>query len=243
VKCRGGAVVVFLGIPEDEVADHSLTHHQFLHEPGRPLVDGNNMFVSVSAANDRMSAPSGHRAVMISTHTNLETWQGLGPAGYQDAKDAITRKLIERARRIYPRLGDHAVVVESGTPLTYQHFTGRPDGAVGGYRLHAGNANQRAIPQDIGVPGFWLAGDTTWPGLGTVACAISSRIAAECVAGHARTLWRAAVERDREQWGTHALLAPATVSRASRPEYSIAPNAETHLSPLVRRRRAASLTS
>jgi hypothetical protein len=31
------------------------------------------------------------------------------------------------------------------------------------------------------VPGFWLAGDTTWPGLGTVACVLGSRIVAEGV--------------------------------------------------------------
>ena len=31
-------------------------------------------------------------------------------------------------------------------------------------------ANSRMyVPHDLGVPGFWLAGDTTWPGLGTVA--------------------------------------------------------------------------
>ncbi len=39
-----------------------------------------------------------------------------------------------------------------------------------------------AIPQDIGVENFWLAGDNTWPGLGTVAGLISGRIAAEYAA-------------------------------------------------------------
>jgi phytoene dehydrogenase-like protein len=65
------------------------------------------------------------------------------------------------------------------TPRTYQRFTGRPRGAVGGIRLGLNNANQKAVPHDIGVPGFWLAGDTTWPGLGTVACVLGSRLVAE----------------------------------------------------------------
>jgi hypothetical protein len=43
------------------------------------------------------------------------------------------------------------------------------------------NSNQFAIPHDIGVPGFWLVGDTTFPGLGTVACVLGSRIVAEMV--------------------------------------------------------------
>jgi hypothetical protein len=38
-----------------------------------------------------------------------------------------------------------------------------------------------------GVPGFWLAGDTTWPGLGTVACVLGSRIVAEGVLRGARS--------------------------------------------------------
>ena len=66
----GGACAVFLGVPEHELAGQELTHHQFLDCYDRPLGDGNNMFVSVSAPGDTLSAPSGHRAVMISTHTD-----------------------------------------------------------------------------------------------------------------------------------------------------------------------------
>jgi phytoene dehydrogenase-like protein len=45
------------------------------------------------------------------------------------------------------------------------------------------NSNQFAAPHSIGVPGFWLAGDTTFPGLGTVACVLGSRIVADGIAG------------------------------------------------------------
>ncbi len=72
------------------------------------------------------------------------------------------------------------------TPRTYERFTGRPRGAVGGVRLTLGNSNQHAVPYDLGVPGFWLAGDTTWPGLGTVACVLGSRLVAEGVLASAR---------------------------------------------------------
>ncbi len=73
------------------------------------------------------------------------------------------------------------------TPRTYERFTGRPRGAVGGVRQTLGNSNQHAVPHDVGVPGFWLAGDTTWPGLGTVACVLGSRLVAEGVlATHSR---------------------------------------------------------
>jgi phytoene dehydrogenase-like protein len=177
----GGAVVVFLGVPADEVAGQRLTHHQLLQDYDQPLGDGNNMFVSVSAPGDTVSAPTGHRAVMISTHTDLTQWHGLDESEYAQRKKEIGERLIGYARRIYPTLGDRPVVADVGTPRTYQRFGFRPDGAVGGAHLTPRNANQFAIPHDLGGRGVWLVGDSTWPGLGTVACAMGSRVVADGV--------------------------------------------------------------
>ena len=57
----------------------------------------------------------------------------------------------------------------------------RPRGEVGGMRQTLSNSNQNAIPHDLGVAGSWIVGDTTWPGLGTVAGCIASRLVAEDV--------------------------------------------------------------
>jgi C-3',4' desaturase CrtD len=184
----GGAVVVFLGVPEDEVSGQALTHHQILGSYGRRLGEGNNMFVSVSAPGDTDSAPPGHRAVMISTHTDLAGWEGLSDAAYQARKQQIGHRLTGYARRAYPRLGKQAVVRLVGTPRTYQRFTLRPRGAVGGVQQSLSNSNQRAVPHHLGVDGLWLVGDSTWPGLGTVACVLGSRIVADGVRRRARRL-------------------------------------------------------
>jgi C-3',4' desaturase CrtD len=194
---RGGALVVFLGVPEDEVAGQAFTHHQLLHDYDRPLGDGNNMFVSVSAPNDTESAPIGHRTAMISTHCNLADWCVCGPEEYRRRKEEMSARLIALVRCVYPNLGRRAVVCESATPRTYERFTHRPDGAVGGVRLNLGNSNQHAVPHDIGVPGFLLAGDTTWPGLGTVACILGSRLVAERVLAHHRWQSRLPTQADR----------------------------------------------
>ena len=60
------------------------------------------------------------------------------------------------------------------------------------------------MPHDLGVPGFWLAGDTTWPGLGTVACVLGSRLVAEGVLGFAPKMPRRTVGRDRRNPGVPA---------------------------------------
>lgn len=178
-NAQGGAVVVFLGVPEAQVANQIFTHHQLFQDYDQPLGNGNNMFVSVSAPDDRESAPLGYRAVMLSTHCELSAWEGLSPEQYETQKRAIGDLLISYARRVYPELGREALVYEIGTPHTYARFTRRPRGAVGGVRQTLRNSNQRAVPHDIGIPGFWIVGDTTWPGLGTVACVLGSRLVAE----------------------------------------------------------------
>lgn len=182
----GGAIVVFLGVPEDEVAGREFTHHQLLHDYERPLGDGNNMFVSVSAPGDTESAPPGERAVMISTHTRLDEWQGLSDADYEARKREAGERLVGLARRVHPHLGERARVWEVGTPRSYERFAFRPGGAVGGPHQTPRNANQNAVPHSLGVPGLWLVGDSTWPGLGTVACALGSRIVADGVLRSAR---------------------------------------------------------
>lgn len=180
-KARGGAIVVFLGVPSDEIQDQAFTHHQLLQDYRAPLGNGNNMFVSVSAPDDTESAPPGYRAVMISTHCDLSDWEGLSDADYEIRKRAMGDCLIGYARRVYPRLGERAAVYEVGTPRTYAHFTARPRGAVGGARQTRWNSNQFAVPHESAVQGLWLAGDTTFPGLGTVACVLGSRIVADGV--------------------------------------------------------------
>ena len=185
-RAQGGAIIVFMGVPEDEVAGQTFTHHQVLHDYGRPLGNGNNMFISVSAPGDLRSAPEGHRAVMISTHCDLHPWHGLTEAEYAERKRDAGERLVALARRVYPGLGGRALVWEVGTPRTYERFTSRPAGAVGGFRQSLENSNQHAVPHDLGVPGFWVAGDTTWPGLGTVACVLGSRIVAEGIVACSR---------------------------------------------------------
>jgi C-3',4' desaturase CrtD len=194
----GGAIVVFLGVGEDDVAGQVFTHHQLLQDYAQPLGNGNNMFVSVSDPQDTASAPPNHRAVMISTHCDLDSWDGLSAENYQAQKLAAGRRLIALARRVYPHLGGSAVVCEIATPLTFERFTGRPRGAVGGVCQTLANSNQRAIPHDLGVRGFWLAGDTTWPGLGTVACVLGSRIVAEGVLIRSRRFERASLKEARQ---------------------------------------------
>jgi phytoene dehydrogenase-like protein len=185
----GGALVLFLGVPEAEISpadtdSEGFLHHQLMQSYNAPLGNGNNMFISVSSPGDTQSAPAGFRSVVISTHCELADWEGLSEPEYAAKKRCMTETLLGYARRVYPRLAERPAVCEFATPRTFERFTRRPRGAVGGFRQCLANANQRAVPCTIGVPDFWLVGDTTWPGLGTVACVHGSRLVAEQILSH-----------------------------------------------------------
>jgi len=195
-RCRsGGALVAFLGVPEDEVSGESFTHHQLFQDYDRPFGNGNNMFISVSSPDDLLSAPAGYRSVMISTHCGLEEWENLSLEDYARRKETAQSSLLQYARRVYPRLGERAAVSMFATPRTYLKFTRRDRGAVGGVRQNLWNTNLFALSQDIGISNFFLVGDSTWPGLGTVACIVGSRIAAQAVLGNMARV-RSAVHRN-----------------------------------------------
>ncbi len=115
---------------------------------------------------------------MLSTHVDVDGWLEMDEAAHTQAKHDIGERLLSIARIAYPDLGRRAQWLAVASPRTYARFTRRHRGSVGGTRLTLGNSNQRAIPHDIGVMGWIQAGDTTWPGLGTTACALCSQIAA-----------------------------------------------------------------
>ncbi len=172
----GSAIVMFLGVKDEHVGNQTLTHHQILHNYECELGNGNNMFISVSSKGDTFSAPAGFRAVMISTHCNIADWQNLTKESYEEKKQKIGNQLLSIAGKVYPNLSKDTVVFEIGTPLTYQKFTQRIQGSVGGFKQTFQNSNWNATPQHIGEKDFWLVGDNTWPGLGTVAGLIGSKI-------------------------------------------------------------------
>ena len=72
-----------------------LTHHQLLHDYGRPLGDGNNMFVSVSAPGDTRQragrAPGGDD---LDAHRHSPTGPGSTTTEYAQRKKEIGERLV-----------------------------------------------------------------------------------------------------------------------------------------------------
>jgi len=171
-----GAFVVYVGLDGAAIPPGMPLHHQIVIR--RPLGEGNSLFASLSPAWDATRAPAGHRSLTLSTHTALEGWWQLyqhDRQAYEDRKARTAEKLLETAELALPGLRLAARLVMPGTPVTFQRFTRRMSGWVGGFpQTHLlRNVRPRLSPN------FWLVGDSIFPGQSTAAVALGGLRVAE----------------------------------------------------------------
>jgi C-3',4' desaturase CrtD len=164
-----GAFVVYVGLDGAIIPPDFPLHHQIILR--RPLGEGNSVFASFSPAWDTGRAPAGQRALTLSTHTSLESWwqiykQDL-PA-YEARKNALAAKMLAAIEVALPGVRRAARLVMPGTPVTFQRFTRRKAGWVGGFP-------QTGLLRTLGPrlsPNLWLVGDSIFPGQSTAAVAL-----------------------------------------------------------------------
>ena len=173
-----GAFMLYVGLDGSILPPNFPLHHQVL--AGRPLGEGNSVFLSLSPAWDASRAPAGQRALTISTHTSLDGWWDLfdndRPA-YEARKTTLTEKVLDTAEIALPGLRKAARLVMPGTPVTFQRFTRRAWGWVGGFP-------QTSLHSTLGprlAPNLWMVGDSIFPGQSTAAVALGGLRVAQAV--------------------------------------------------------------
>ncbi len=161
-----GAFVLYAGL-DASIVDTSVTHHQVVMDVNRPLGEGNSVFISLSPHEDPTRAPDGMRTATLTTHTSVLYWHGLlgkSQDQYEEMKAAYTGRMLAAAERALPGFKQASALLLPGTPVTYETFTRRPLGMVGGFP-------QRSLfsargPQ-TGLDNVWLVGDSVFPGQST----------------------------------------------------------------------------
>lgn len=164
-----GAFVLHLGAQDDTCFEGIADHHQIISDLNAPLGEGNSLFVSISPRDDASRAPNGHRAITVSTHTELQPWWDLhedDPQAYQAYKASMMEDVIGTIDRTIPGFRDSLRLKLPGTPLTYEYYTGRHMGTVGGF---AQTSLFRARSPNTGHPHIRLIGDSIFPGQSTAA--------------------------------------------------------------------------
>lgn len=173
-----GAVTLYAAIRESALPADFPLHSQVLRKyhhtaPFLKAGSGDDVFLSLSMPGDENCAPLGWRSLNVSTHVRWQEWQQLSATEYRAKKKEWREKLLEDVRVVLLNFDEAKGFVITGTPSTWESYTLRAGGSVGGAPLTRRNANLRALPSRLGLPNFHLVGDTTFPGQGTVACALS----------------------------------------------------------------------
>lgn len=173
-----GAFMVYVGLDSSAVPREMPLHHQVVVR--EPLGEGNSVFLSLSPSWDSSRAPAGKRALTISTHTALAPWwalHGQSPADYQARKAAYTRRLLEAAEIALPGLREATQLILPGTPVTFNRFTRRAWGWVGGFPQ---TNLLRGWGPRLG-PRLWMVGDSIFPGQSTAAVTLGGMRVADGV--------------------------------------------------------------
>jgi phytoene dehydrogenase-like protein len=173
-----GAFVVHCGVDGNALPPDAPMHQQVIAD--RPLGEGNSVFVSVSPSWDETRAPAGRRAVTISTHTAPDPWWEWlerDRAVYEARKAAMAERVLATAEKAVPGLRAGADPILPGTPVTFERFTDRVAGWVGGYpQTHLLRARAPRVVDDL-----WLVGDSIFPGQSTAAVALGGLRVADAV--------------------------------------------------------------
>lgn len=174
VRAAWGAVMLYRVVRPPPGAGPDALHLQVVDDPRGPMSEGNHVFASISAADEVGRCPPGCRTMTISTHLPLSSVdQGSVERVQQRMRDTLSRRAPE-----------WEVVQElTASPRTFERFTRRPGGAVGGVPRRAGLMQYADLAQlDPVEPGLWMVGDSVFLGQSTLSAAIGGARTARSIA-------------------------------------------------------------
>lgn len=171
LPAASGAFVIYLGVEGAAVPDGCPPHLQFLYDADGPIAENNSLFVSVSRPGDGR-APEGKATIIASTFTDPGQWERTHD--YEGLKAQYMGDAIAHLSKFFNLTPDTLIHQEAGTPRTFERFTARQNGIVGGIGQRIPNFGPFGFSTRTPIPGLWLVGDSTHPGEGTAGVSYSA---------------------------------------------------------------------
>ncbi|MDZ4721189.1 MAG: NAD(P)/FAD-dependent oxidoreductase [Roseiflexaceae bacterium] len=168
-----GACMLYLGVDEAAIPPGLAEHHQIIVDYNQPLGEANSVFISIHPPDDARRAPAGQRAITISTHTDVSRWwrwRKEDPAHYRAEKNAMAERMLQAAIIALPNLSQHIRYRQVGTPVTFQRYTHRHLGMVGGLPQTPRTYGLFSLGlRAAHIRNLLIVGDSTFPGQSTAA--------------------------------------------------------------------------
>lgn len=172
-----GAAMLYLGLEESDALPEGAHHFELIGDSGEPLTEGNHVFCSMSGADEAADrTPSGEgRTVTCSTHVPMKKLLGANDAEQASYIEEIQARMRRTIQKRAPELRDATEMEMTASPRTFERFTNRPSGFVGGVPRTAGLHNYTGLfpsPHTPVMPDLYMVGDSVFPGQSTLACAL-----------------------------------------------------------------------
>lgn len=169
-----GACMLYRRVIPPEGTSPGPRHLQLVGDPDRPLRDGNHVFCSITSEDESgpEGAPGRERSMTVSTHIQRRDFDGGDPIEIAARIDGIHERMRRTIQERAPEWSQQIVGEFSASPRTFQRFTGRPLGLVGGPPKRAGLGNWFNWSGQQPAKDLYLCGDTLFPGQSTLATAL-----------------------------------------------------------------------
>ena len=162
-----------LGVKADVLPSGSECHHILLEDWQNMEAEQGTIFVSIPTLLDPSLAPPDHHIIHTFTPSWIDQWQKLSPQEYQQKKEAAAHRLIERLKKLFPKLDTGLDYIEIGTARTHRRFLNRIDGSYGPIPRRKLLGLLGMPFNRTAIPNLYCVGDSTFPGQGLNAVAFS----------------------------------------------------------------------
>ncbi len=180
------ATMLYLEVDGARLDGDAPHHFELVGDASRPFLEGNHVFVSISGADEEGRAGAGRRTVTVSTHVSVAALRGLDPEARRARIEAVQTAMRATVDARLPILREATVREMTASPRTFERFTGRTEGLVGGIPRKAGLHHYRRLGLSEPARGLHLVGDSVFPGQSTLATALGGVKVAAAIAGRLR---------------------------------------------------------
>ncbi len=176
-----GAAMLYLGLDRERLDNPEAHHIEMIDDIDRPFLEGNHLFCSVSGTDEPERAPAGQRVATVSTHVKMDQlWKG-EDACQANYIDEIHRRMRYTLSLRAPEIAAAKVFEMTASPRTFERFTNRHRGFVGGIPRDAGLHHYLHFSAPEVDTGLFMVGDTVFPGQSTLAVSLGGLRLAESI--------------------------------------------------------------
>ena len=160
-----------LGIGIRTHRSYDCLHHQIHLEQPLAGTQTHSIFVSLHPANDQLRAEEGQMAISVSTH-----WPN-PQHNHIENREAAENQILDALEKHDLLRRENIVYLHSSGPKSWEKWTGRQWGFVGGYPQFKDIKPWQMMGARLQKGALYVCGDTTYPGQGIPGAVLSGLIA------------------------------------------------------------------